>query len=78
MNYAAASAPDTSDRGSLSEPPDIRQLRLQVHQYEEIIAQASRDQKRIAGQIRLYQSRVAISPDIEEKYKLLTRDYETA
>ncbi len=78
VNDAAAKGTDTSDRGSLSEPPEIRQLRLQVHQYAEVLAQAIREEKRLADQIRLYQSRVAISPDVEEKYKLLTRDYETA
>ena len=44
----------------------------------EAIAQATRDQKRLQGQINAFQSRVAISPDVEEKYNLLTRDYETA
>jgi len=43
-----------------------------------VLAQATREQKRIADQIRIYQSRVAISPEVEEKYKLLTRDYDTA
>jgi uncharacterized protein involved in exopolysaccharide biosynthesis len=32
----------------------------------------------LSDQIHLYQSRVAISPDVEEKYKQLTRDYDTA
>ena len=57
---------------------EIRQLRLQVHQYSDVLAQATREQKRLADQVKLYQSRVAISPDIEEKYKQLTRDYDTA
>src|SRR5579885_870643 len=53
-------------------------LSLQVYQYEEFIAAATREQKRLAEQIRQYQSRVAISPEVEEKYKQLTRDYDTA
>jgi polysaccharide chain length determinant protein (PEP-CTERM system associated) len=78
LNDAAAKGGDTTEKASLSEPPEVRQLRLQIHQYSEILAQATREQKRIADQIRIYQSRVAISPEVEEKYKLLTRDYDTA
>jgi polysaccharide chain length determinant protein (PEP-CTERM system associated) len=78
VNDAAAKGTETSDKGSLSEPPEIRQLRLQVRQYSGVLAQASREEKRIGDQIRIYQSRVAISPEVEEKYKQLTRDYVTA
>jgi uncharacterized protein involved in exopolysaccharide biosynthesis len=78
VNDAAAKGPDPNVKASASEPPEVRQLRLQVHQYEAVLGQATREQKRISDQIRLYQSRVAISPDVEEKYKQLTRDYETA
>ena len=53
-------------------------MRLQVHQYEDVLTQATREQKRLSDQIRNYQSRVAISPEVEEKYKQLTRDYDTA
>jgi len=79
LNSAASTESDTPvDRGSASEPPEIRQLRLQVHQYTEVLAQASREQKRISDQIRMYQGRVAVSPEVEAKYKQLTRDYDTA
>lgn len=78
VNDAAAKGGDPTIKSSASEPAEIRQLRLQVHQYEEVLAAASREQKRITDQIRTYQSRVAISPEVEEKYKQLTRDYDTA
>jgi polysaccharide chain length determinant protein (PEP-CTERM system associated) len=78
VNDAAAKGPDPNIKASATEPPEIRQLRLQVHQYEGVLAQATREQKRLSEQQRLYQSRVAISPGVEEKYKLLTRDYDTA
>jgi len=78
VNDAAAKGGDTSVKASAAEPPEIRQLRLQVHQYDEVLTQASREQKRLSDQIRTYQSRVAISPEVEEKYKQLTRDYDTA
>jgi polysaccharide chain length determinant protein (PEP-CTERM system associated) len=63
---------------SSSEPPEIRQLRLQIHQLDATIAQAGRDQKRIQSEIGMYQGRLAGSPTVEEHYKQLTRDYETA
>jgi uncharacterized protein involved in exopolysaccharide biosynthesis len=66
----------TPDKGAGSDPPEIRQLRLQVHQYEDLITQATRDQKKLEGQISVYQSRVALSPAIEEQYKQLARDYD--
>ena len=78
VNTAASKGSDSPDKGNLNEPPEIRQLRLQVHQYDGVIAQASRDQKRLQDDIRVYQGRVALSPAVEEQYKSLTRDYDTA
>ncbi len=75
---ANANATDTSNKNSAAEPPEIRQLRLQVHQYQNVIEQATGDQKRLQSQINLYQSRTAMSPGIEEQYKLITRDYDNA
>ena len=78
VNTASTTATPNNDKASASEPAEIRQLRLQIHQYEGVIEQTTRDQKRLQGQIGLYQSRMALSPGIEEQYKQLTRDYDTA
>jgi uncharacterized protein involved in exopolysaccharide biosynthesis len=79
MNEAAAKpATDTSDKAGVAEPPEIRTLRLQIHQYDAAIEQATREQNRIKSQIGLYEGRVALSPAVEEQYKALTRDYDTA
>jgi len=75
---AASDHDDPTQKESVSEPPEIRQLRLQMHQYGDAIAQASRDQKRLQRDIQIYQGRLALSPGIEEQYKQLTRDYDTA
>jgi polysaccharide chain length determinant protein (PEP-CTERM system associated) len=64
------------NKESASDPPEIRQLRLQVHQYEDLLTQATRDQKRLQEEIAVYQGRVALSPAIEEQYKQLARDYD--
>src|ERR1700692_4889637 len=78
---AAAADPGTSggsDKANASEPPEIRQLRLQIHQYQGVMDQATLDQKRLQTQIGVYQSRTAMSPNVEEQYKLLTRDNDNA
>ena len=66
------------DKGSAAEPAEIRMLRLQIHQYEDMIAQATRDQKKLQEEIAVYQGRVASSPAVEEEYKELARDYDNA
>ncbi len=75
---APITASDSEDKGKQSEPPEIRQLRLQVHQYENVIVQAGRDQKKLQQEIAVYQGRMALSPGVEEQYKQLTRDYDSA
>jgi polysaccharide chain length determinant protein (PEP-CTERM system associated) len=79
INAAAANPSNiANEKENLSEPPEIRQLRMQIHQYEQLITQATRDQQRLQDQIKVFQGRVALSPAIEEQYKQLTRDYDTA
>ncbi|MFZ0759030.1 MAG: Wzz/FepE/Etk N-terminal domain-containing protein [Candidatus Sulfotelmatobacter sp.] len=68
----------TNDKQSGSEPPELRQLRLQIHQYQDMIAQTTRDQKKLEQEITVYQNRVDASPNIEEQYKELARDYDNA
>jgi uncharacterized protein involved in exopolysaccharide biosynthesis len=78
INTAAANSTDNTEKASASEPPEIRQLRLQIHQYQGVIDQSTLDQKRLQSQINLYESRTAMSPNVEEQYKLLTRDNDNA
>jgi polysaccharide chain length determinant protein (PEP-CTERM system associated) len=78
INSAAANPVSVTDnKSNAAEPPEIQQLRSQVHQYEQVIAQATRSQQTLQQQIKIFQSRVALSPEVEEQYKALTRDYET-
>jgi polysaccharide chain length determinant protein (PEP-CTERM system associated) len=60
------------------EPGQITQLRAQVHSFEQVIAEKSKEQEQIKQQIKLYQDRVQSSPVVEEQYKELTRGYQTA
>jgi polysaccharide chain length determinant protein (PEP-CTERM system associated) len=79
VNDATAKGTDSAnDKESGTEPPEIKQLRLQIHQYQDLIAQTNRDQKKLQEEIAVYQSRVAASPAIEEQYKELARDYDNA
>jgi uncharacterized protein involved in exopolysaccharide biosynthesis len=82
LNELNSAAPQegatTTAQASAEEPPEIRQLRLQIHQYDEAIAQATRSQKRLQGQINVLQGGIAISPTVEQEYKQLNRDYDTA
>lgn len=78
-NNPASTAKDAgNEKASVNEPPEIRQLRLQVHQYSDLIAAATRDQKRLQQEIGQYQGRVSLSPAIEEQYKEMARDYDNA
>jgi uncharacterized protein involved in exopolysaccharide biosynthesis len=73
MPAAASGASDAK-----LEPGEILRLRQVIHQDDTAISQASREQKRLRELSDTYQSRLAVSPDIEDQYKQLTRDNETA
>jgi polysaccharide chain length determinant protein (PEP-CTERM system associated) len=78
INSAANKSTLSNTQSNAADSPEIQQLRNQIHQYNDVIAQATRDQKSLQSQIKILQSRVALSPAIEEQYKQLTRDYDTA
>jgi polysaccharide chain length determinant protein (PEP-CTERM system associated) len=72
--------PDDSDKPSRSkvEPQQIAQLRAQIHTFDQVIAERSKEQDQIKKQINVLQARVESSPMIEQQFKQLTRDYQTA
>jgi protein tyrosine kinase modulator len=79
LNEVTSAKPDPSNsKLSLTEPPEVQQLRVQIHQYDSVIQQGTAQQKRIQEDIKVYQGRVALSPSVEEQYKKLTRDYDSA
>jgi polysaccharide chain length determinant protein (PEP-CTERM system associated) len=79
VNKQMNNAPAAGSTGSSGdEPAEIKQLRLQVHQYKQVIDQSTADQKKLQAQINVYQARTAMSPAIEEQYRELTRDYDNA
>ncbi len=68
----------SSDKANANEPPELRQMRLQIHQYQQVIDQSTSDQKRLQASINSYQALTSMSPDIEEQWKVLSRDYDSA
>jgi protein tyrosine kinase modulator len=79
-----ASAQDQSQpsepkvKAPLSEPLQIQQLRAQLQQADLAISQRKHEQEQLQRQIRVLQSRVQLSPMVEQEFKALTRDHQTA
>jgi polysaccharide chain length determinant protein (PEP-CTERM system associated) len=65
-------------RVPISEPPHIQQLRHQIQEYEQAIRDKTSQQQKLQEQIAIYRSRVQSSPSVEEQFKILTRDSQTA
>jgi polysaccharide chain length determinant protein (PEP-CTERM system associated) len=60
------------------EPPELQQLRSQLHQLETTIAQKTYEQEQLQRQVKVLQGRVQLSPVVQQQFKVLTRDYQTA
>jgi len=60
------------------EPAQIQALRAQLHQFDQMIQERTVKQEEIQRQIKMYQARVQSSPTVEQEYKELTRDFQTA
>jgi uncharacterized protein involved in exopolysaccharide biosynthesis len=79
INKASENAPDaTNEKASAMEPPEIRQLRQQLHHDEDAIAEATRERKRLQPLIAQYQQHLNLSPSLEETYSQLRNDYDSA
>ena len=61
-----------------AEPISVQQLRAQIRAQEQGIALKKHDDAQVQGQIQLYQDRIRSSPEVQERFKELTRDYQTA
>jgi len=62
----------------LAEPVEIRQLRAQLHSLEETIQTNQREQARIRQEIAAYEAKLKMTPAVEQQYKDITRNYQTA
>lgn len=72
------SRPTTAPAVPVRESASVQQLRAQIRSAEMGIEEKRREQGQIQSAIGNYQSRVMSSPAVEQQYKQLTRDNETA
>ena len=63
---------------STSDTLQLQQLKAQLRAAQQSMGVAKQEQARIEQQIRGYESRIESSPMVEEEYKQVTRDHETA
>jgi protein tyrosine kinase modulator len=79
-----AQAPNASDTGigskqaSTTEPPQIQQLHARLRQDDLNIADLSKQQEQIQERIRVLQGHVQASPIVEQQFKEMTRNYQSA
>jgi polysaccharide chain length determinant protein (PEP-CTERM system associated) len=71
-NVKPGSAPSRYDN------PAVQQLRAQLRSLDQGIQSKRHEQGLIQNQIRVYQDRISSSPQVQEEYKNITRDYQTA
>jgi uncharacterized protein involved in exopolysaccharide biosynthesis len=74
----ASRPPEKIEKSSPDEPAEIQQLRSQLRDAELAIQDAKHEQAKLQHRVNLYRSRVHLSPALEQQYKRLTRDYDTA
>jgi len=65
-------------KASSIEPLEIQQLRAQLHQAELAVSQKQNEQAHLQAQLNRLQGRLQLSPKIQQEFKYLTRDYQTA
>ena len=75
---AATVTPGAIPPASRYDSSAVQQLRSQIHALDLGIDDKRKEQAQIQGNIHIYQDRIQSSPLVEEQYKQLTRDYQTA
>jgi capsular exopolysaccharide synthesis family protein len=75
---AAKARPEPEEKSLGPAPPMVQQLRDQLHGINEDLRERNIEEQRLKHQIAEYQSRVQLSPAIQEEYSEITRDHQTA
>jgi polysaccharide chain length determinant protein (PEP-CTERM system associated) len=73
-----AAPTETKPTEANSEPASVQQLRALIQEQDERIRQKTADQAHIQQQIDSYEARLQVTPAVEQQYKDITRDYQTA
>jgi polysaccharide chain length determinant protein (PEP-CTERM system associated) len=63
---------------NLPDPPDLQKLKIQLRAVQMAITAEKQEQSQLAAKVRTYESRIESTPAVEEEYKQITRDHETA
>ena len=61
-----------------SDSPQLQQLKTQLRAIKLAIASAKQDQAKVEEKVRSYEAKIESSPMVEEEYKQITRDHDTA
>jgi polysaccharide chain length determinant protein (PEP-CTERM system associated) len=77
-NSASSSPAASPTAPSRFDSPAVQQLRAQIRSADLGIQAKRQEQAGIQNNIRTYQERIQSSPLVEQQYKELTRDYQTA
>ncbi len=64
--------------GAEGEPPQIIQLRASLHSLALATQDAETQQARLRREIAVYQAKLKMTPAVEQQYKDITRNYQTA
>jgi uncharacterized protein involved in exopolysaccharide biosynthesis len=71
-------APTPTTAISNTDSPQLQQLKAQLRAAELSLTEAKEEQASIGQQVRTYEGRIESSPMVEEEFKQVTRDHETA
>jgi uncharacterized protein involved in exopolysaccharide biosynthesis len=61
-----------------ADSPQLQQLRAQLHQNDMTIRERMAEQARLQQQISRVQGKLELAPTVQQEYKAVTRDYQTA
>jgi polysaccharide chain length determinant protein (PEP-CTERM system associated) len=75
---AAPTTAPAAPKVNRPEPATVQQLRAQLRALEQAIVAKRADQNSVTQRINDYQSRIHASPMVQEEFKNITRDYQTA
>jgi polysaccharide chain length determinant protein (PEP-CTERM system associated) len=78
QNSAHASPPANTAVGTRPEPPQLEHMRAQLRSVQQATVAQKQEQDQIAQQIAAYQAKIEASPMVEQEFKQVTRDHETA
>ncbi len=72
------STQEDGQKPSVSESPELAQMRIALASTEETILRKKAEQTKLTQQMSNIQARIQLSPMVEEEFKGLTRDYESS